>query len=381
MVKIASFNVENLFARPKAFRATDLDLAEPVLNAYREVNELIKKPVYTAADKTRIRDLLVRLDIYTVDSGPVRRKDSLNPRWAWLRKNRGDFDREPQDPTQNVEITANGRGSWIGWVELAKEPTNEIGTRMTAKVIQEINADILAVIEAEDRPSLARFNQELLGGLYRHIMLIDGNDERGIDVAIMTRAGFAIETIRSNVDATDAQGEIFSRDCAQYEIRTPGGAVIHVLVNHFKSQSGGGGAKRLRQATKVRQIVDGLVQQGKHVAVLGDLNEGPPAAGSQAPNLAPLFNGNSPLTDCYSLAGFDVGARPGSYDSCGLRNRLDYIFLSGGLRQSFRRGALFRKGLWGGRVTRPTDWATYQDMTKSVEQASDHAAVYVELNI
>jgi hypothetical protein len=55
------------------------------------------------------------------------------------------------------------------------------------------------------------------------------------------------------------------------------------------------------------------------------------------------------VTDCYSLAGFDVGARPGSYDSCGLRNRLDYIFLSGGLRQSFHRGALFRKGLWGGR--------------------------------
>ena len=59
-----------------------------------------------------------------------------------------------------------------------------------------------------------------------------------------------------------------------------------MLVNHFKSQSGGGGEKRKRQAKKVREIVNGLVQQGKHVVVLGDLNEGPPTGGSQALNLA-----------------------------------------------------------------------------------------------
>jgi len=380
MVKIASFNVENLFERPKAFRATDMNIAAPVLAAHKQVNELIKKPVYSAADKAKIIELLVTLDIYYVNAhGAVRRRDSQSPQWAWLRKNRGDFDREPQDHTKNIEIIATGRGSWIGWVELAKEPTNETGTRMTARVIQEINADILAVIEAEDRPSLVRFNQELLGGQYRHIMLIDGNDDRGIDVAIMTRAGFTIETIRSNVDATDAQGEIFSRDCAQYEVRTPGGAALHVLVNHFKSQSGGGGEKRLRQATKVREIADGLVQAGKHVVVLGDLNEGPQDASGQAPNLAPLFNNNSPLVDCYSLAGFDLGGRPGTYDSCGMRNRLDYIFLSAGL--PFSAGALFRKGLWGSRKTRPDKWQTYPEMTEAVEQASDHAAVYVELNL
>lgn len=380
MVRIASFNVENLFERPKAFRATDIDLAEPILSAHKEINELIKQPVYTEADKAKMRELLVTLDVYYRNAhGAVRRRDSQNPQWAWLRKNRGDFDREPQDHTRDIEIIAHGRGSWIGWVELAKEPTNETGTRMTAKVIQEISADILAVIEAEDRPSLVRFNQELLGGQYRHIMLIDGNDDRGIDVAIMTRAGFTIETIRSNVDATDAHGEIFSRDCAQYEIRTPGGAAIHVLVNHFKSQSGGGGAKRLRQATKVREIVDGLVQQGKHVVVLGDLNEGPQDASGQAPNLAPLFDNHSPIKDCYSFAGFDVGGRPGTYDSCGMRNRLDYIFLSANLPVT--GGALFRKGLWGSRKTRPDRWTTYPEMTESVEQASDHAAVYVELNL
>ena len=381
-MRIASFNVENLFARPNVFRETDLSIGKPILDAYGEVNALISKSEYKPADKKRIRQLLVILDIYTKNAnGAIRRKQVVHPKWAWLRKNRGTFDREPQDTTESVEITADGRASWIGWIELAKEPTNEIGTRITARVISEVNADIIGIVEAEDRPSLVRFNAELLGGMYGHVMLIDGNDERGIDVAIMTRAGFDIVSICSNVDRMDAVGTVFSRDCPQFEIRTPGGALIHVLVNHFKSQSGGGGAKRMRQAVAVRAIANDLVQQGKHVVVLGDLNEGPATAGAQAMNLMPLFDNNSPLTDCYSLPGFDVGNKPGTFDSCGLRNRLDYIFVSTGLQPSFTGGAVFRKGVWGDRVTRPTAWETYPEITKSVEQASDHSLVFVDLNV
>jgi len=381
MVRIATFNVENLFARPKAFNTLDWSLGKPALDAYREVNTLFQNTNYSAADKQRIRDLLVELDIYSVNSsGAIRRKRTQSPRWTWLRKNRGKFDRQPIDTTQNVEIIANGRADWIGWVELAKEPTNETSTRMTARVIQDIGADIIGIVEAEDRPSLVRFNDELLGGLYRHVMLVDGNDERGIDVGIMTRDNFEIESIRSNVDNVDATGIVFSRDCPQYEVHTPSGSV-HVLGNHFKYQSGGGGSKRQRQAAEVRRIVDGLVAQGQHVVVLGDFNEGPATAGSQAANLSALFDNNSPLVDCYALPTFQVGNRPGTFDSCGLRNRLDYILISQSLLPNFTGGGVFREGLWGSRKTRPTAWNTYPDITKSSEQASDHTAVFVDLNI
>jgi hypothetical protein len=47
------------------------------------------------------------------------------PPWAWLRKNRGSFDREPRGPTADVQITATGRGDWIGWLELATQAINE----------------------------------------------------------------------------------------------------------------------------------------------------------------------------------------------------------------------------------------------------------------
>src|SRR5205085_11174775 len=192
-MRIASFNVEKLFDRPKAVNGESWEEGKPVLEAYKEVNGLFQKAAYTAAVKQRIIELLVELEIYTVnDQGAVRRKQSQSPRWAWMRKSRGRFDREPTDGSENVEIIAEGRGDWIGWVELATEPVAEAATRMTARVIQDVAADVIGIVEAEDRPALVRFNKELLGGLYEHIMLVDGNDERGIDVAILTRDGFTI---------------------------------------------------------------------------------------------------------------------------------------------------------------------------------------------
>jgi len=212
-------------------------------------------------------------------------------------------------------------------------------------------------------------------------MLIDGNDDRGIDVGVMARANFTIDSIKSNVDTVDGVGRVFSRDCPQYEIRTPVGATVHVLVNHFKSQSGGGGDKRRRQADEVRRIVDRLVAEGQHVIVLGDLNEGPPAEGAQADNFSALFENQSPLVDCYEFVDMDIGNRPGTFDSCGIRNRLDYILISESLQPFFIGGRVFREGLWGTRRTRPTNWTTYPDMTESSEQASDHAAVFVDLDL
>lgn len=381
MIRIASYNVENLFARPRAFN-TAVNFDEPILDSYYEANDIIANDDYSDADKERLLELFLELDIYTINNrGAIRRKRTQFPRWAWLRKNRGKFDRQPRDTTQNVEIIANGRNDWIGWVELAVEPTNENSTRMTARVIQEIGANIIGIVEAEDRPSLVRFNRELLDNQYSHVMLVDGNDERGIDVGIMTTENFLIESIRSNVDTTDDDGIIFSRDCPQYQVRTPSNNIIHVLINHFKSQSGGGGNKRRRQARAVRDIAESLISQNQHVVVLGDLNEGPSNGQTFATNLEPLYNNSSPLIDVYSLPNFDLGGRPGTFNACGLRNRLDYILISESLRTSFRGGEIFRAGLWGTRQTRPTNWVTYPEITESKEQASDHALVWIDLEI
>lgn len=262
---------------------------------------------------------------------------------------------------------------------------------MTSRVIQDVAADVLCVVEAENRPSLDRFNQERIPEpmTYARVMLIDGNDSRGIDVGLMTTDQVEIVSMRSHVDVPDpvATGEhLFSRDCAQYECRLQSGATVWVLLNHFKSQSGGGGAKRARQAQGVRDIVEALIAAGEtNMVVMGDFNEGPTALGQVPGNLAPLFDPAGPLVDAYSLPTFDAGPRPGSFQSCGIRNRLDYIFLSHTLAARVVSGGLERHGLWGTptNVNPPQDWGVYEEIEQegSGVAASDHAAIFVDINL
>jgi len=282
---------------------------------------------------------------------------------------------------------ANRRYDWTGWLELAKEPVDEVTTNMTAQVILSVNADVQGVVEVEDRPSLSRFNQDLLGGHFEHVMLIDGNDSRGIDVGIMTRQGVEIVAMKSNVDVPDpgAPGErLLSRDCAEYLCRLPNKRKVRVLLNHFKSQSGGGGPKRARQAQGLRDIVDALVASGdKNLIVMGDLNEGPDGQGNPSQHFAPLYAPSSPLVDVFSLAAFNPGPKPGTFQSCSTTNRIDYILVSKNLAPKVVGGGIERHGLWGAPTNKnpPSAWEIYPAITESSQAASDHAAVFVDINI
>ena len=61
---------------------------------------------------------------YRRDNGVVRRNRPTEPKWAWLRANRGSFDVEHKDT--GIEIVANSRFDWTGWLELAKETIDEV---------------------------------------------------------------------------------------------------------------------------------------------------------------------------------------------------------------------------------------------------------------
>ncbi len=69
-----------------------------------------------------------------------------------------------------------------------------------------------------------------------------GNDDRGVDVGLMTRVGYEITSICSHVDDEDQVGVVFSRDCPEYVVKTPTGARLVVLVNHLKSKAPSRGA-------------------------------------------------------------------------------------------------------------------------------------------
>jgi endonuclease/exonuclease/phosphatase family metal-dependent hydrolase len=388
-VRLATFNVENLFARAKALNTQTWAQGKPVLAAFERFNAVAAHQEYSEQDKV---DMLHALEILEVlkpnKAGHLVLNKEPFEAWALLRENRGDFLKQPRNGS--AEIVATGRGDWIGWAELITEPVDETATRMTAKVINEVAADILCVVEAEDRPSLVRFNEELLYNQYAHAMLVDGNDPRGIDVGLFCTKGTTIRSVTSHVDAPDPGSRtgrrLFSRDCPVYRLGLPGGQELILLINHLKSQSFSSGNPdplRSRQSAKVREIYDELRTAGaQYVAVLGDFNKGPTNDGKH-PTLEPLLGPGTPLVDTATLPGFNSGPRPGTFQSCSLRNRLDYILVSPELAEKVTTGGVTRSGLWGNpsNVNPPQDWEIHPEITHSKHAASDHAAVWIDFEI
>jgi hypothetical protein len=116
-----------------------------------------------------------------LDFGLEKRDDGGE--WVLLRQNRGKLIKRPK--AGGLEIVANSRDDWIGWVELKTEQVNELAMDHTAMVIRDLNAGVLGVVEAESRITLDKFSAQLLakvgGTPYPSVMVIDG-DDRGIDV-------------------------------------------------------------------------------------------------------------------------------------------------------------------------------------------------------
>ncbi len=381
-MRLASFNVENLFERARALNQDQWAetpgadpsrwaAGRPILDAYSELNALLRRTSYSAADKARIVAILSDLGLQRSDDSPFVR----------LRQNHGRLVRRPR--AGGLEIVADGRDDWIGWLELRTEAVDEVATQNTARVLRDVNADIVAVIEADHRISLCRFNEQILPGVggepYAHVMLIDGNDERGIDVGLMTRAGYPIGQMRSHVDDRGPGGAIFSRDCPEYAIDLPSGERLMLLVNHLKSKGYGtaavSNARRLAQAMRVREIYDGLRASGETlIAVAGDFNDTPESA-----PLAPLLAQGSELRDVSAHPRFDSDGRPGTYANGTKGNKIDYILLSPALFDRVEHAGVFRKGVWGGK--NGALWPVFPELTKAAQAASDHAAVLVDIGL
>jgi endonuclease/exonuclease/phosphatase family metal-dependent hydrolase len=396
-MKIAAFNVENLFDRAIAFNITEEGESQRIIQAVAELNSLFEKNLYGDEDCQRMLELAEELQFNRFDEGP----------FALIRKIRGSIFKRPR--SGGIEVVATGRSSWVGWAELKTESVNDTAILNTGRVIRDVDADIFAVVEAENRIVLRQFadfafkrvwdetDEEIRP--YTEIMLIDGNDDRGIDVGLMTKAGYEIGLMQSHVydlakeidenerpSTLSSESRIYSRDCPEYAVTTPDGETIWILPNHFKSKYGGNNQKsidkRTAQAIQTRNIYHRLIADGhENVVVLGDFNDTP-----DSEPLQPLLD--SDLKDVSDHDLFDTGefkGREGTDErgmgTYGLGNdsdKIDYLLLSPALFERVTSAGLFRKGAWPG--SRPKRWTVYPTLTEKIHVASDHHVIWVEID-
>src|SRR5262245_33299159 len=339
---------------------------QPYIDAYKELNSLFERPVYSAADKKRILELMGKFKL--TGTRPQ------NP-FLEFRKIRGQLF---GTRSGKKVVVANGRGDWVGWIELKTEEIEDKAIANTARVLAAVDADIQVLCEIEDRPSLVQFHDGVLEPIllktarkgYPYILLIDGNDPRGIDVAILSR--HPVFDISTHVFDLPGAIPIFSRDCAEFFVQVPGlPKPCIVMANHFTSKGSDptGLERRLPQSTRVRAIVDDRTQQGfAHIVVAGDLNDTPTSQG-----LHPLI-GSGTLTDALKQFGSQIdptGKRLGTYET-GLQ-QLDYLMVTPALKALAKGAGVERRGHYS------TLWKPWEGDSRY--DASDHHALWVDMTV
>ena len=310
--------------------------------------------------------------------------------------------------------------------------------QMTALAIADMDADIVCLQEVDDIEALRAFENgylfRMMGAGYAQKYLLEGNDSRGIDVAIMMRnetlSGESIELvdIKSHARLTyrdldlltpelaalgyKLDDKIFKRDCLEADLKI-GDRRITIYVVHFKSMNGARNGQdgrnstlpvRFAEAKAVRQLVSkrfGTPPSSRaNYAICGDMNdymERIDILGDKRNGFAFRHEHESvSALDAFSDAGFAenvVCRRPEQdrwthFHSRGPQERhlcqLDYIWLSPHLASTNRKAipeiiragqpyrTIFPPGQSVDRYPR-TGW----DRPK----ASDHCPVVVELGL
>lgn len=368
-LRVATFNCENLFARPIAMNLDDNAKGQPYLDAYHELNSIFAKPVYSPEDKSRIVELLRQFKLTATHP---------QNRYLEFRKIRGKLLKR-QGGT--VTVVAGGRADWAGWMELKTQHISDQAILNTARTIAAVDADIQVLCEIDSRPALKQFHDALLAPIlsrtgrtpYPYILLLDGNDPRGIDVAVLSR--HPIFDLSTHIFDVPGAPPVFARDCAEYFVEVQGLAKpLLVMANHFTSQGSDhdGLRRRLPQSSRVKEIFDDRMQQGfTHTIIAGDLNDTPASQG-----LAPLVS-HPDLKDAVARFANDIdpsGKRLGTYEDG--RQQLDYLFMSPAVAAIARHAGIERRGYYAGRR-----WKSFDSVTSERLQASDHHVVWVDLAV
>jgi len=364
MIRVASFNLENLFTRPSAMNSATSAAGTQAIEDHATANAIVSKDVYSDEDKQKLIELSNKYKWHYLNPP----ESSL----VKLQKIRGQLFKKPQNGP--LEVVADGREAWVGWFELRREDVTWKATYNTGRVVAETKADILITIEVENRPTLERFNDQVLkssfGFSYPYIMVIDGNDTRGIDIGIMSR--YPIVEMRSHVDElTDAGGKVFSRDCPEYDIILSNFQRIVIIPNHLKSKRSGNDEdsqqRRKVQATTAHRIAISALSRSSFVMLAGDMNDTP-----ASDPLSALFTDG--FQDIMSHPNYPTD-RPGTYGTGLANNKIDYIIMSQMLRTQLLDTGIERRGSY-----HPNTWAPFDSVTKTSEEASDHHLIWANFD-
>jgi endonuclease/exonuclease/phosphatase family metal-dependent hydrolase len=149
--------------------------------------------------------------------------------------------------------------------------------KLTARALKAVKADIVGLQEIESMDALKKFNSNYLKGKkFKYQIVVDGNDPRFIDVALLSN--YPIDFVRTHQFTKKGRSKVFSRDCLEVHIKIKR-TTLPVFVNHFTSMMRGRSTSRYRREGQSNEMIAILKERfgdnyGDHdFVILGDLND------------------------------------------------------------------------------------------------------------
>ena len=353
--RIATYNAENLFSRAKVFNISNPTIGDDAIKVIGELQKELNKTVY---DKPKILNLYNQVKEY------VSVNEEMNKLWK-------------KTGNKITGVTAGGKKDWAGSLVFKKAKFNEMERNNTAKVIKEVNADLMCLVEVESKPTITLFNSQLLNLKYKYNILIDANDPRGIDVGAYSKVEFG--GVWTHMYDMKNNKKIFSRDCLEVEVFISKTKTLYLLCNHFKSKGYGATStsneKRKVQAERVAEILKSEYDMNNDlVVVAGDFND----TADSAP-LKPLM-GVAGLKDILEMQfPNDTGKRWTYHYKT--NEQIDFMLVSKPLQKAFVKAGVERRGIYDlSKYSNGTE-KSFDTVTSNAQQASDHGAVWADFTL
>jgi len=251
------------------------------------------------------------------------------------------FDTENDPAINDDEFLPAGAKQWTK--ARYQEKLNHI-----AQVIRDLGHDTLPALvglcEIENRQTIEDLiNKTSLKGTDYTIVHHESPDSRGIDVALLYRAGyfqlldkhffaikFPFDTATATREILYAQGILGGKD------------TVHVFVNHWPSRSSGevkSRPLRVFVAETVRSKIDSILHSSPNAKILitGDFNDEPQDLSVVSGLKAILTYNNPTANNLYELSqGLASKSPGGTYKYKGTWNQLDHMVVSGAVLDTCR---------------------------------------------
>lgn len=362
-MRISFFNIQNLYFRDHSL---DAEVPKPTTNWLDEMDQLMEKVQKGRQELHRIEELSLLL-------GFQRR---IKRRYGSLRNRGGQL--SLKEGLSNTQAKADLTNECKGWLRIDNYPVSYESRMQKIRVLAELNSDLILLQEIEDRYTLKTFMEEsgshFPGLNYNNIQVLEGNDFRGVEQAILCKDQIKIsQIIPQEVNSTLVQAIHFQLKAIPLE-------EIHLLSIYISHGKGNIRAEEEREKvfTRLADYYLGLCKDGKDNLLFMGTFRTP----SYCYSLAPLLR-QTDLKDISTHINFRVGPTKNNtdlhYPNSGIKEvvgKHDFILMSPKLAKKIKAAGL----VWSGKYWNDqANFRSYPSITSRAHQASDHPGLWIEV--